>query len=489
MTQATAALPASASDGPAPAAVRLRTPLLGVAVAAFAVALAFLPGHALVGSRTAADEPQYLLTAISLAEDHSLDLADELSAARWRDFAGHDLPRQTEPTPEGREISPHDPGLPVLLAVPVAVGGWAGAKVALAVVNGALAAVLLWTAVRRFGVSPRVAMPVVLALTLAPPFAVYGAQIYPELPGALCVAGIVALTGARHRRRFALGGVIALAVVAAWLSVKYVPVAGAASAVALWGWWRRGDRRDRLAVGGAVGAAAVLGTLYAIAHVAWYGGLTPYASGDFFVDNGGQLAVMGDHPDRVARSVRLLGLLVDRDFGLGAWQPLWLLVVPAIAVLLVRRPPRWAAIAAPLAVGWVMATWVAVTMHGWWFPGRHLVHALPCAVLAVAWWLERLPAGRAVAWAGVALGAVSSLWLATQAAFDDVTIVFDPWATTDPVLRLMQPLLPNMRDHGIGVGVRYVSWLVLLVGAAALAVRHELRRRSVLDDVVAEPVA
>jgi len=221
----------------------LRRSLVAVALAAFVASLAFLPAHALQTSRTAADEPQYLLTAISLAEDHSLDLADELSAARWRDFAGHDLPRQTEPTPEGREISPHDPGLPLLLAVPVAVGGWVGAKVALALVNGALAALLVWTGVRRFGVSRRLAVPVVLALTLAPPLAVYGAQVYPELPGALCIAGILALTGAERRRSLAVAGVVALATAAAWLSIKYVPVAGLAASAALWGWWRRGGRR------------------------------------------------------------------------------------------------------------------------------------------------------------------------------------------------------------------------------------------------------
>jgi len=463
----------------------LRRSLVAVALAAFVASLAFLPAHALQTSRTAADEPQYLLTAISLAEDHSLDLADELSAARWRDFAGHDLPRQTEPTPEGREISPHDPGLPLLLAVPVAVGGWVGAKVALALVNGALAALLVWTGVRRFGVSRRLAVPVVLALTLAPPLAVYGAQVYPELPGALCIAGILALTGAERRRSLAVAGVVALATAAAWLSIKYVPVAGLAASAALWGWWRRGGRR---AVGVTVGAAAVLGMVWAAAHVAWYGGLTPYASGDFFTENGGQLSVMGDKPDRAARSVRLLGLLVDRDFGLGAWQPLWLLVIPAIAVLLVRRPPRWGSIAAPLAAGWVMATWIAVTMHGWWFPGRHLLHALPCAVLAIAWWLDRVAVGRVVAWAGVVIGIVSSLWLAAQAAFADVTLVLDPWATTDPVVRLMQLLLPDMRDHGIAVGVRYVGWLLVLLALAAMAVRHE-RRRSVLDDVVAEAIA
>jgi hypothetical protein len=476
-----------------PAGHVLHRQLAAVTLAAFLAALAFLPARALVGSRTAADEPQYLLTAISLAEDHDLDIADELSAARWRDFAGHDLSRQTEPTPAGREISPHDPGLPVLLALPVHIAGWAGAKVLLAAVDGALAAVLLWTAVRRFGVSPRVAVPTVLALTIARPLAVYGAQVYPELPGALCVAGIVALAGARRRRRTALAGVVALAAAAAWLSLKYVPVSGVATAIALWMVWRRDERGDRRDVGLALAALGVLGALWAMAHVAWYGGLTPYASGDFFAASGGQLAVMGDHPDRLARSVRLLGLLVDRDFGLGAWQPMWLLLVPALAVVAARRPRRWALLVAPLAAGWVTGTWVAVTMHGWWFPGRHVVHALPCAVLAIAWWLDRIAVGRVVAWVGVAVGAVSSLWLAAETAFADVTIVFDPWATTDPVLRTLRPLLPNMRATGAGVAARYVAWLVVVLAAAVVAVRHELRRRrydpSVLDDVVSEAVA
>lgn len=475
----------AASTAHRPAAASLRRQLVAVGLAAFVAALAFLPARALVGSRTAADEPQYLLTGISLAEDHSLDIADELSAARWRDFAGHDLPRQTEPTPAGREISPHDPGLSLLLALPVHVAGWAGAKVLLAAVNGALAAVLLWTAVRRFGVSPRVAAPTVLGLTLAPPLAVYGAQVYPELPGALCVAGIVALAGAR--RRLALAGVVTLAAAAAWLSVKYVPVAGTATAIALWMAWRGGDRRE---VGVAAGALGVLGALWAAGHVAWYGGLTPYASGDFFAANGGQLSVMGDHPDRLARSVRLLGLLVDRDFGLGAWQPMWLLLLPALAVVAARRPPRWALLVAPLAAGWVMATWVAVTMHGWWFPGRHVVHALPCAVLVITWWLDRVAVGRVLAWVGVAVGALSSLWLGAEAQLADVTLVFDPWATTDPVLQALHPLLPNMRATGAGVAARYVAWLVVLLAVAGVAVRHELRRRrrDDLDAAAAAPM-
>jgi hypothetical protein len=469
----------------------LRQTMLAVGLVGLVAALAFLPARALRGARTAADEPQYLLTSISLAEDHDLDLADELAAARWRDFAGRDLPRQTEPTADGREISPHDPGLPALLALPVAVGGWMGAKVTLAAINGVLAALLLWTARHRFGVSAGVAVPSVLAFAaVAVPFAVYGAQVYPELPGALCLTGIVALATAVRRRTAALAGIVGLATAAAWLSVKYVPAVGAATVLALGMAWRRGEQRAATL---AAGALSALGALWVVAHRACHGGLTPYASGEFFAANGGQLAVMGDHPDRLARTVRLLGLLVDRDFGLAAWQPAWLLVVPALAVVVVRRPPGWLLLAAPLAAGWATATWVAVTMHGWWFPGRHVVHALPVAVLAVAWWLDRLAAGRLLAWAGLALGALSSAWLAAQTSFGGLTIVLDPWATTDPVLRAMRPLLPDMRASGAGVAVRYVGWAVLLVAVTVVAVRHELERRharrSVLDDVIPEPVA
>ena len=53
-----------------------------------------------------------------------------------------------------------------------------------------------------------------------------------------------------------------------------------------------------------------------------------------------------------------------------------------------------------------MATFVALTMQGWWFPGRQLVVVLPAAVLAIAWWARGggRAAGRgAVAWAPWAL--------------------------------------------------------------------------------------
>ena len=65
-----------------------------------------------------------------------------------------------------------------------------------------------------------------------------------------------------------------------------------------------------------------------------------------------------------------------------------MLGVPAVAAL-APAPARglgrpWSC---RLAAGWLVATFVALTMHGYWWPGRQVVVVLPALVLAVAWWL------------------------------------------------------------------------------------------------------
>ncbi|MGH3649424.1 MAG: hypothetical protein ACRDU9_01845, partial [Acidimicrobiia bacterium] len=47
------------------------------------------------GAQTTADEPQYLLSALSLWEDGDLDIGDELAEERYRTFHEADLPEQT----------------------------------------------------------------------------------------------------------------------------------------------------------------------------------------------------------------------------------------------------------------------------------------------------------------------------------------------------------------------------------------------------------
>jgi hypothetical protein len=481
--------------------------VVAVGLLAFLGAAAGVGVPATHGAQTTADEPQYLLTAISLAQDHDLDIADELAAGRWRAFHAPPLPEQTQPLASGRRLSPHDPLLPLLLALPVAAGGWVGAKLAMAALAGLLAALLLWTAVRRFGVGVGTGFLVVAVFALSPPLAVYGTQVYPELPAALAVvAAVAALTAPGPPPRVAgpapaapgpagapacgapgqapapghaeppgcaaAPGRAAVAVVGVavaalpWLAVKYVPVAVVLALLAVGRLLRAGARRRAR---GLVAGLAAAGVAFVVLHRLWYGGWTPYAAGDHFV--AGELTAVGPHPDYLGRSRRLLGLLTDRGFGLAAWQPAYLLTVPALAALLRRRPAGWAALALPLAAGWLVATFLALTMHGWWFAGRQVVVVLPLAVLAVARWAGSRGRCLAVAVAG-AVGVVAGAWLVADGLAGRVSWAVDFFATGDPVYRAWRLPLPDYLTVTTATWVRHAAWLAVLAAWALAAWRR-----------------
>src|SRR4030095_243713 len=113
---------------PAARTVTLSTAMVAVAVGAFIAAALGIGVRATFGAHVAVDETQYVLSALSLAEDGNLDISDELAQRRWGAFADVEPPVQTQVLGDGRQISPHDPLLPALLAVPVARGGWVGGQ-------------------------------------------------------------------------------------------------------------------------------------------------------------------------------------------------------------------------------------------------------------------------------------------------------------------------------------------------------------------------
>ncbi len=457
----------------------MRTAVVAVGLLACVAALAGLGGRATPGAQVTADEPQYLLTADALVHGEGLDIGPALRAERWRTFHHDQLPVQTKALPGGRRLSPHDPGLPVLLAVPYALGGWAGAKVAMALVAGLVAALSVWVAVVRFGVPTRVAAVVVSGASIVPPLVAYGTQLYPELPGALVVlVAVAALTG-RPGRRTTLAWVAAL-VVLPWFSVKYLPVGAALAAIGVLDLWRAGARRA-LAV--ALAVLAVAGVAYLVVHQHVYGGWTVYAAGNHFAD--GEATVMGRSPDYGARTVRLVNLLVDRDFGLAAWAPAYLAGVPAFAALARRRPPGWAALALPVAVGWANATWIALTMHGWWWPGRQLVVVLPLLVIALAWWcgtVLRWDRARSVFLAATAFGVLAWTWLQVEVARGTRSVIWDFDGTTNPLGRAWRALLPDGRRWGAVDQVLLAAWTVALAAGAAWAWRDAGRLRGGDED-------
>lgn len=428
--------------------------LAGVWTVGFLAAIAGLDVRATYGARVSADEPQYLLTAISLAEDQNLNIDDEIDEEAYLPFHEIGLNRQTRDITPDKQVSPHDPLLPALLAVPVALGGWVGAKLFLAAIAGLVTALTFWAAVRRFGVGEGSAAIVCGVFAASAPFAVYGTQVYPEIVAAACVIGTVVVITARRK---ALLDVAAVASISAlpWLSIKYVPVAAALGvwfAVQLW-------RADRPAFWWVAGGFAVSGGLFVLAHLAWYGGVTPYGVGDHFV--GGEFTVVGTSPNLLGRSRRLIGLMVDDKFGLAAWQPAWLLLFPALGAATRRFSDdgRW--LLAVLAVAWLSATFVALTMQGWWWPGRQLVVALPLAVLLICRWADRtrarLLAGAFLGGAGIAIYA----GFLFEAAARRVTWIVDFYDIGFPLYRAWQSLLPDYLAITTTTWILHGIWIVI----------------------------
>jgi hypothetical protein len=443
--------------------------MLVAAVVAFAAAALGAGVRTTYGGHAAVDEPQYLLTALSLWEDRSLDISDELAEQRWRAFHDAELPVQTEVLDAGRQVSPHDPLLPLLLAGPTGIGGWLAAKLTLAGLAAAVAALTVWVAVRRFAVAPVLAGFGTAVVAASPPLAMYGQQVYPELPAAAAVlVAVAAATGPLRRGGLLLAwsAVVALP----WLSVKYAPVAAALALLVVWRTWRSGRRGPAAAF--ATGLAAA-GVAYLALHRLWWGGWTVYASGDHFSQTG-ELAVMGTSPDFAGRSLRLVGLLVDRGYGLAAWAPVWLVGVLAVAALLRRRPPGAAVLLLPVAVGWAVATWVAYTMHGFWWPGRQLVVVLPLVLVAILWWAQTLAGARARVAAAVAagVGLVATGALLVDGWARQLTWVTGFEEVDDPLYAVARPLLPDYRDPSAGMWVRHGAWVAVIALLALVGWRQ-----------------
>ena len=448
----------------------LRVAMVIVALVAFAAAAAAVDVPATFRVQTTADEPHYLVTALSIVQDGDLDVGPQYAENAYRPFYAVTLTPQARPRSDGSLVEPHDPLLPVIIAIPTAVGGWAWAKLTLCLFAAAVATLTLWTSVRRFTVPVIPAALVAAILGASAPLAAYGSQVYPEIVGALAtLAAVAALTGPMRRGGLA---VVAIAVLALpWLAVKYAPVAVVLALLALWRLWRSG--RPHAAVGLGVGLAAAA-VVFLVAHEALYGGTTPYAAGSYFVD--GQLQVIGSHPDYVGRSRRLVGLFVDRDFGIAAWQPAWLLLIPALGALAARRPRGSLALVLPMAAGWFVATFVALTMQGWWFPGRQLVVVLPLAAVVIAWWV-RDGGWRLVAFvAAGAVGVLAQAWVVAEGLRGDLAWVINLQSTANPLYRAWREVLPDYLREDAATWPLHWAWAALAIGVAAWSYRDALRR-------------
>jgi hypothetical protein len=382
--------------------------LIAVWLVCFGAYAATLGTDAVPGTEYAGHEPHYLLAAASIVDDGDLDVTNQ--------YAQSGLRPDARPF-RGRLHGPEGVGLALLVAPAYALGGskavelWLAALTALGFVLGALLG-------RKLVPEPWASTGALL-VGLSPPALGYAATVAPELTaGALLAGAALCALSLRERARAAatLGGAALLAALP-WLGPEFL-LPALPVAIMLVSWTLRARRRVLALLAGEVILASLV--FYASLNDALYGGLTPYATALHDSPTGAEFPL-----GYVERVPRLVALWLDRDVGLLRWAPILALAFYAAWLLwrsrrehLARAVPARAEaeVAAGLllavcAGALVVAAFAAPALRGPWFPGRHLVCALPCAAALVGWGLRHAP--RAGAVLGV-LTLLASAWLFIQ---------------------------------------------------------------------------
>jgi hypothetical protein len=342
----------------------------------FGVYASTLGMHAFAGSDYSSDEPHYLLTAKSMVDDRSADVLDEYRTEAYDDFYPYQLKPQGQLT-KGYLNEPHGVGFPLLIAPAFAIGGAKGVELFVAALM-ALAVVLAYALALRVVPDPW-AGGATLAVGLSAPLLAYGTAVYPVAAAAIALTGatLLALRLAERPTRTAMFGCFLLLGSLPWLGV-YLLLPGLPIA-----WYAiralRVQRRRMLAIGG----IEVLGfslAFYAGLNNGLYGGLTPFAA-SLPGDSPADVSFPGGYLDRV---YRVIALWIDRDYGLIRWAPILALAVLGLWLVLRERRAglarvipelqreESAATLCALVVGaqLFVATFLAPTMFGFWFPGR-----------------------------------------------------------------------------------------------------------------------
>lgn len=411
---------------------RLRTALRATVVL---VLLGLITHSTYAGS---GDEPHYLAIAHSAAFDFDLDVANNYGAGEPLIAGGGLQPENhVRPGVGGVARPVHDIGMPLLFApvsrVLVPLTHWAArtipegvlrrlrvtptvmyrhgmsaAMIALAVVLASL----MFDAFLRLGVAPRTALAACLIALLSPPLLIQSVLFFTELPSALLaffVFGRLAVPGApppvggpggaSARRWLLLGAATGLLL---FVHARNAGLVLALAALGLAAAWKQAAPGGAMAFG--LGLAVPVAVRTAVTY--WFWGTlltTPHAA---FGAPAGLAASASE------TWTRLAGMLVDQEFGLLPYAPIYGLA----AVGLVAMPDRGLA----RHILFVCACYLVVVLspitnvHGWtggWSPpARFLAPIVPLLALALPFAVRAVPRVLLTVLVAVQVGINAYMW-------------------------------------------------------------------------------
>ena len=275
------------------------------------------------------DEPHYLIIAASVLRDRDFDVSNNYQA----DATTHEIyPARLAPHALRRETGwwpQHMPGLGVLLAIPLGLGGAIGARIALATL---LIPVLGMTVYRwsRAHLRPTDAMFATVGVMACAPVIFGASEIYPDLTAGVTVLALVCWLWARNGERSALGWCVywCAAGFLCWLHVKYYAPSAVLAGLGVWHLWR--DSAPRFTPARYV----TFGVLFLVGP-ALFCAFSISAFGNVLGGRGG-----GELNTDVSTAAEIfVGLHLDQVQGLFVQQPIFLPGLIALGWMIRRRHP------------------------------------------------------------------------------------------------------------------------------------------------------
>jgi hypothetical protein len=439
--------------------------------------------HYVRGIQASGDEVEYLMLAQSLWREHDLDLADQFERGDHLEYTPGmgAMPFGTFRA-DGRPVTTHSPGLPLLLAPAYALGGRAACVLLLAALAAWLA-LETWRLALVF-TSNREAAALAWLMVSGPPAFFYSFHMYSEVPSALAAVMALRLLLTSPGVRGALAAALLTATLP-WLHVKMIPAAAVLGLIALVR--LRGRARVTFLVVASVFAAAYLGFYWQV-----YGAPTP-------------LALYGSKlPKKVKRAdplEALIGMFLDGAYGLVPVAPVFVLGIAGAFALgyvpslgreesstRIERglvPALLALTAAELAPLLAWQTWWA----GHCPPGRFLVPLVPLLALLAALKAHASPNGL-TRWRGPLLGFGFALALFTSLPPGEHLLLNDhgepprAWELLggQPDVSRYLPLLTGGEPSEMRVALAWAALLALLLLLDAMA-----RKRDSIDRLFRAP--
>lgn len=338
------------------------------------------------------DEPHYLVIAQSLWRDGDLRIENNHTRGDYQEYFHRTLTPHYLTRGVDRQIySIHPIGMPVLMTPVYALGGYDLVVYAL-ILLAAIAMTSAWRLAWAVTGSASAATFAWAVLALGPPWIFNTFAVYPEVPAACAVALAFAWTTGWHAERdahrhpldvpmwrwWATGVAIGCL---PWFSTKYLVMAAVLGVVSLlraWLPWPTAVARGR-----AMARTLSVVVPNVISLAAWF---------LFFKVIWGTWSPAAPYGSQRETRLEYLpaggpGLLFDQEYGIVAFAPALLMVLPGLWALWRQRGAR-RRLAIEIVAVFAGLLGVVGAFHIWWggsaIVGRPLVSALPVLVLPVA---------------------------------------------------------------------------------------------------------